>query len=77
MEEDQPLLRILQQNAGDAKIGGLMLAVGPEGGWSAAEIALFARAGWHSASLGPRILRVETAVIAALAIVNACVAPVP
>jgi 16S rRNA (uracil1498-N3)-methyltransferase len=77
MEEDQPLLRILQQNAGDAKIGGLMLAVGPEGGWSAAEIALFASAGWHSVSLGPRILRVETAVIAALAIVNACIAPVP
>jgi len=71
MEEDQPLLRILQQNASDAEMGGITLAVGPEGGWSAAEIALFTRAGWHSASLGPRILRVETAVIAALAIVNA------
>ena len=45
--------------------------VGPEGGWTAAEIALFVRGGWQSASLGPRILRVETAVIAALAIVNA------
>lgn len=71
MEEDQPLLRILQQNASDAEMGGITLAVGPEGGWSAAEIALFTSAGWHSASLGPRILRVETAVIAALAIVNA------
>jgi 16S rRNA (uracil1498-N3)-methyltransferase len=70
-EEDQPLLRILQENAYDLEIGGTTLAVGPEGGWSAAEIALFTRAGWHSASLGPRILRVETAVIAALAIVNA------
>jgi 16S rRNA (uracil1498-N3)-methyltransferase len=70
-EEDQPLLRILQQNANDAERGGITLAVGPEGGWSAAEMALFTRAGWHSASLGPRILRVETAVIAALAIVNA------
>lgn len=70
-EEDQPLLRILQRNPTDAEIGGIMLAVGPEGGWSAAEIALFTRAGWHSASLGPRILRVETAVIAALAVVNA------
>jgi 16S rRNA (uracil1498-N3)-methyltransferase len=70
-EEDQPLLRILQENANDLEIGGITLAVGPEGGWSAAEIALFTRAGWHSASLGPRILRVETAVIAALAIVNA------
>lgn len=71
MEEDQPLLRILQQNASDAEMGGITLAVGPEGGWSAAEIALFTSTGWHSASLGPRILRVETAVIAALAIVNA------
>ena len=76
-EEDQPLLRILQQNASEAEMGGITLAVGPEGGWSAAEIALFTRAGWHSASLGPRILRVETAVIAALAIVNSCIDPIP
>jgi 16S rRNA (uracil1498-N3)-methyltransferase len=68
-EEDQPLLRILETR-GDA-VEGIMLAIGPEGGWTAAEIALFTGAGWHSASLGPRILRVETAVIAALAIVNA------
>jgi 16S rRNA (uracil1498-N3)-methyltransferase len=72
-EEDQPLLRILQQRAAEAASpsSGVVLAVGPEGGWTAAEIALFMRGGWHSASLGPRILRVETAVIAALAIVNA------
>jgi 16S rRNA (uracil1498-N3)-methyltransferase len=70
-EEDQPLLRILQQNPIDAEMGGITLAVGPEGGWTAGESALFTRAGWHSASLGPRILRVETAVIAALAVVNA------
>jgi 16S rRNA (uracil1498-N3)-methyltransferase len=68
-EEDQPLLRILETSA-DA-MNGITLAVGPEGGWTAAEIALFTGAGWHSASLGPRILRVETAVIAALAVVNA------
>ncbi len=68
-EEDHPLLRILQENADPAQ--GIMLAIGPEGGWTAAEIALFVRDGWQSASLGPRILRVETAVIAALAIVNA------
>jgi 16S rRNA (uracil1498-N3)-methyltransferase len=71
VEEDQPLLRILQQNASDAERGGITLAVGPEGGWTAGESELFARAAWHSASLGPRILRVETAVIAALAVVNA------
>lgn len=71
-EEDQPLLRILQQSASEAAPpSGVLLAVGPEGGWTGGEIALFMRAGWHSVSLGPRILRVETAVIAALAIVNA------
>jgi 16S rRNA (uracil1498-N3)-methyltransferase len=70
-EEDQPLLRVLQSNEPDTAASGIMLAVGPEGGWTAPEIALFMRAGWHSATLGPRILRVETAVIAALAIVSA------
>jgi 16S rRNA (uracil1498-N3)-methyltransferase len=76
-EEDQPLLRILQESSEKSTdaMGGIMLAVGPEGGWTAAEIAMFTRAGWHSASLGPRILRVETAVIAALAVVNAAVIP--
>jgi len=71
-EEDQPLLRVLQESADAAS--GIMLAVGPEGGWTAAEIALFMDAGWQSVSLGPRILRVETAVIAALAVVNAAAA---
>jgi 16S rRNA (uracil1498-N3)-methyltransferase len=70
-EEDQPLLRILQEKSNHAEMGHVMLAVGPEGGWTAAEIALFTSTGWHSATLGPRILRVETAVIAALAVVNA------
>jgi 16S rRNA (uracil1498-N3)-methyltransferase len=77
MEEDQPLLRILQQNPIDAEMGGITLAVGPEGGWTAGETELFISSGWHSASLGPRILRVETAVIAALAVVNSCIDPVP
>jgi 16S rRNA (uracil1498-N3)-methyltransferase len=71
-EEDQPLLRVLQKSADAASR--ITLAVGPEGGWTAAEIALFMHAGWQSVSLGPRILRVETAVIAALAVVNAAVA---
>jgi 16S rRNA (uracil1498-N3)-methyltransferase len=71
-EEDQPLLRVLQESADAASR--IMLAVGPEGGWTAAEIALFMHAGWQSVSLGPRILRVETAVIAALAVVNAAAA---
>ena len=47
------------------------LAVGPEGGWSEAELRQFAEAGWTAASLGAGILRAETAAIAALAVVQA------
>ncbi|KAA6456861.1 16S rRNA (uracil(1498)-N(3))-methyltransferase [Acidobacteria bacterium AB60] len=47
----------------------LELAFGPEGGWAPDEEALFDANGWRPASLGPRILRAETAAIAALAVV--------
>jgi 16S rRNA (uracil1498-N3)-methyltransferase len=45
------------------------IAIGPEGGWAPEEEALFDANGWRAVSLGPRILRAETAAIAALAIV--------
>jgi 16S rRNA (uracil1498-N3)-methyltransferase len=45
--------------------------IGPEGGWTEAEREQFAAAGWTRASLGPLILRAETAAIAALSIVGA------
>lgn len=44
------------------------LAIGPEGGWTAEEMALFSQSGWKHVTLGPRILRAETAAIAALAV---------
>lgn len=44
----------------------LILAVGPEGGWSETELKLAEQAGWDFISLGPRILRAETAAIAAV-----------
>src|SRR5580698_4886570 len=46
-------------------------AVGPEGGWTADEETLFTREGWRPVSLGPRILRAETAGITAMAVVAA------
>ncbi|MEO6828611.1 MAG: RsmE family RNA methyltransferase [Acidobacteriaceae bacterium] len=39
-------------------------AIGPEGGWTEREITGFAERGWQPVSLGPRILRAETAAIA-------------
>jgi 16S rRNA (uracil1498-N3)-methyltransferase len=40
------------------------IAVGPEGGFTNQEVAQAIRYGWRTVSLGPRILRVETAAIA-------------
>jgi len=48
--------------------GETILAIGPEGGWADDELEIFQEAGWISASLGPTILRAETAAIAATAI---------
>lgn len=47
------------------------LLVGPEGGWTDDERAGFTAAGWAPVSLGPSILRAETAALAALAVVSA------
>ncbi len=44
------------------------LAIGPEGGWTVEEMTLFSESGWKHVTLGPRILRAETAAIAALAV---------
>ncbi len=49
----------------------IRVAVGPEGGWAAEEEALFDSEGWKPVSLGPRILRAETAAITAMAVAAA------
>lgn len=46
------------------------ILTGPEGGWTDEERASFTTAGWAPVSMGPLILRAETAVIAALAVVT-------
>ena len=53
-EHDPPWIRILS---------------GPEGGWTAEECATLEAAGWLAVSLGPTVLRAETAPLAALAAV--------
>jgi 16S rRNA (uracil1498-N3)-methyltransferase len=55
--------------ASGEKMPVLEFALGPEGGWAPAEEALFDASGWRAVSLGPRILRAETAAVAALAVV--------
>jgi 16S rRNA (uracil1498-N3)-methyltransferase len=48
----------------------IAIFIGPEGGWTEEERGEFVAAGWTRASLGPLILRAETAAIAALAIIG-------
>jgi 16S rRNA (uracil1498-N3)-methyltransferase len=66
--EEQTLLRDVVKS--DPANGGIVLAVGPEGGWTDGELQSFQQAGWVSASLGSTILRAETAAMAATAIVS-------
>lgn len=47
------------------------LVVGPEGGFSEDEVAQSARAGFVAVRLGPRVLRTETAGLAAIAVLQA------
>lgn len=64
---DAPRLRTVLDGQNSAKA---MLAIGPEGGWTDAEIEAARTAQFREASLGQLILRTETAVIAALASLN-------
>ena len=48
-----------------------VVAAGPEAGFSAAEDAALVETGFVAVRLGPRVLRTETAALAALAALNA------
>jgi 16S rRNA (uracil1498-N3)-methyltransferase len=62
----------LVEIAGSAA-GPFAIAVGPEGGFDADEVALVRRAGYQPARLGPRVLRTETAGLAALAALQSAI----
>ncbi len=71
-----PGTKILLSPAGAEKLANLarspvVLAAGPEAGFSAGEEQSLLRAGFVPVRLGPRILRTETAALAALAALNA------
>jgi 16S rRNA (uracil1498-N3)-methyltransferase len=69
---DLPPRRVLAHPGGDstrsmaenAPRGDMVVAVGPEGGFTEDEVGLARAADWRVLDLGPRILRVETAAIA-------------
>jgi len=50
------------------EVADTLLAIGPEGGWTQDELDLLSNNGWISATLGPTILRAETAAIVATAL---------
>jgi len=50
---------------------GVSIAIGPEGGFSEQDVALLERKGFHGVRFGPRILRTETAGIAAVSALQA------
>jgi 16S rRNA (uracil1498-N3)-methyltransferase len=66
-ETGATLKDVLQSHPSD---GAVILALGPEGGWTDEESKLFQESGWIPASLGRAILRAETAAIAAMVMVH-------
>jgi 16S rRNA (uracil1498-N3)-methyltransferase len=65
--EAGPLLSAIPSTRGDS----VALLLGPEGGWTGHERSAALAAGWQAVSLGPLILRAETAACAALAVIGA------
>jgi len=65
------LLAALPPAGERARTAAVALLAGPEGGWTPDERQAAIAAGWRAASLGRRILRAETAALAALAVIGA------
>lgn len=65
--EDAEGLTLKQVCAAQPDARDIGIVVGPEGGMTAAEVASMAQAGARVVTLGPRILRAETAAVASVA----------
>ena len=63
-EKDLPIYRVYRSMG--EKPNSITIMTGPEGGFSSEEAALAKQNGWHIVTLGKRILRAETAALAAL-----------
>ncbi|CAM4104778.1 16S rRNA (uracil(1498)-N(3))-methyltransferase [Nocardiopsis rhodophaea] len=70
-EERLSAVKLPEGGAGDAPASGIVIVVGPEGGFTDAELRAFDEAGAVRALLGPTVLRTSTAGVAALAVLQA------
>ncbi|MBD2312810.1 16S rRNA (uracil(1498)-N(3))-methyltransferase [Desertifilum sp. FACHB-1129] len=61
---------LLTAVAADSSPSAIQIAIGPEGGWSAAEVEMAIATGFQPVTLGSRILRAITAPIVALSLVT-------
>lgn len=71
-EESEGSLKVLlRKYGGEAQVsnGGVGIMIGPEGGFDPDEVWKAVRSGFHSVTLGPRILRTETAGLAVASII--------
>ncbi len=66
-EAARPVKEVLRANSGVKRI---VVLIGPEGGFSTAEAGKAQAQGFHAVSIGPNILRTETAAVAALAMIG-------
>jgi 16S rRNA (uracil1498-N3)-methyltransferase len=66
-EGTEPIKSVLRGRPG---VKNIVVLIGPEGGFSAAEAALAQERGFHAVSLGSNILRAETAAVAVLAMIG-------
>jgi len=66
-----PFAEASLSSVGGASLRECTIAIGPEGGWSPRDREQLVAAGYEGLKLGPRVLRTETAGIAAIAALQA------
>ncbi|MCC6262672.1 MAG: 16S rRNA (uracil(1498)-N(3))-methyltransferase [Bryobacterales bacterium] len=69
--ETKPMLTALEEARAENQEDRVTLLTGPEGGWTDAERSQALTVGFASASLGPLVLRAETAAVVGLGVISA------
>jgi 16S rRNA (uracil1498-N3)-methyltransferase len=69
-DETKPVMAVLPEEASRHRGDKVTLLVGPEGGWTDAERSQAREAGFIPASLGPLVLRAETAVVVGIGVLT-------